>query len=95
MFVESQGTHSVGFQRQCTGSFGKLANCQNAVSSSVTSRDAHTPVDFELYMPRSWTDDDDNSDCAFTQLWTKPSRRQVVLGNLAPNQACGDATPSP
>lgn len=52
-----QGTHSVGVQRQYTGSAGKVANCQIAVSLSVATRDDHTPIDFELYMPRSWTDD--------------------------------------
>jgi SRSO17 transposase len=52
-----QGTHSVGVQRQYTGSAGKIANCQIAVSLSVATRDDHVPIDFELYMPRSWTDD--------------------------------------
>lgn len=53
-----QGAHSVGVQRQYTGSAGKITNCQIAVSLSVTTRDDHTPIDFSLYMPRSWTDDD-------------------------------------
>lgn len=52
-----QGTHSVGVQRQYSGSAGKIANCQVAVSLSVATRDDHAPIDFELYMPRSWTDD--------------------------------------
>lgn len=52
-----QGMHSVGVQRQYTGSAGKVTNCQIAVSLSVTTRDDHAPIDFELYMPRSWADD--------------------------------------
>ena len=52
-----QGTHSVGVQRQYTGSAGKVANCQIAVSLSVATHDDHAPIDFELYMPRTWTDD--------------------------------------
>ena len=52
-----QGTHSVGVQRQYTGSAGKVTNCQITVSLSVATRDDHAPIDFELYMPRSWTDD--------------------------------------
>lgn len=52
-----QGKHSVGVQRQYTGSAGKITNCQIAVSLSVATRDDHAPIDFELYMPRSWTDD--------------------------------------
>ena len=52
-----QGTHSVGVQRQYTGSAGKTANCQIGVSLSVATRTAHLPIDFELYLPRSWIDD--------------------------------------
>jgi SRSO17 transposase len=52
-----QGTHSVGVQRQYTGSAGKIANCQVGVSLSVATRSEHLPIDFELYLPTSWTDD--------------------------------------
>lgn len=52
-----QGTHSVGVQRQYTGSAGKTANCQVAVSLSVATQHAHLPIDFELYLPESWTSD--------------------------------------
>ncbi len=51
-----QGTHSVGVQRQYTGSAGKIANCQLGVSLSLATRSDHLPVDFELYLPTSWTD---------------------------------------
>src|SRR5258706_5399090 len=50
-----QGTHSVGVQRQYTGSVGKVANCQVAVSLSLATRTEHVPVDFGLYLPKSWT----------------------------------------
>jgi SRSO17 transposase len=52
-----QGTHSVGVQRQYTGSAGKITNCQVGVSLSVTTSSEHVPVDFELYLPHSWADD--------------------------------------
>jgi SRSO17 transposase len=52
-----QGRHSVGVQRQYTGSAGKIANCQIGVSLSVATRTEHAPIDFELYLPRSWTED--------------------------------------
>lgn len=52
-----QGTHSVGVQRQYTGSAGKVTNCQIGVSLSVATKSAHLPIDFELYLPPSWTDD--------------------------------------
>ena len=52
-----QGTHSVGVQRQYTGSAGKIANCQIGVSLVVATAHDHLPIDFELYLPISWTDD--------------------------------------
>src|SRR6266545_4716025 len=52
-----QGKHSVGVQRQYTGSAGKIANCQIAVSLSVATPSERLPIDFELYLPTSWTED--------------------------------------
>jgi SRSO17 transposase len=52
-----QGTHSVGVKRQYTGSAGKVTNCQVGVSLSVATPTNHLPIDFELYLPRDWTDD--------------------------------------
>lgn len=50
-----QGTHSVGVQRQYTGSAGKVTNCQLGVSLTVATRSEQVPVDFDLYLPKSWT----------------------------------------
>jgi SRSO17 transposase len=52
-----QGTHSVGVQRQYTGSAGKIANCQIGVSLTVATEHDQVPIDFELYLPHGWTDD--------------------------------------
>ncbi|WP_437527409.1 transposase [Sorangium sp. So ce726] len=49
--------HSVGVQRQYTGSAGKITNCQIGISLSVATRYHHVPVDFELYLPLSWSKD--------------------------------------
>jgi SRSO17 transposase len=51
-----QGKHSVGVQRQYTGSAGKTTNCQVGVSLSIATATEHVPVDFELYLPESWTE---------------------------------------
>lgn len=53
-----QGKHSVGVQRQYTGSAGKITNCQIGVSLSVATRTEHLPLDFELYLPESWANDE-------------------------------------
>ena len=52
-----QGKHSVGVQRQYTGSAGKVTNCQVGVSLTVATESEHLPIDFELYLPESWTND--------------------------------------
>jgi SRSO17 transposase len=52
-----QGKHSVGVQRQYTGSAGKITNCQLGVSLSLGTRTEQVPIDFELYLPKSWTED--------------------------------------
>jgi SRSO17 transposase len=52
-----QGRLSPGVQRQYTGSAGKIANCQIGVSLSVATATEQVPVDFELYLPESWTSD--------------------------------------
>jgi len=52
-----QGTHSVGVQRQYTGSAGKITNCQVGVCLALATRTEQLPVDFELYLPTSWSDD--------------------------------------
>jgi SRSO17 transposase len=51
-----QGTHSVGVQRQYTGTAGKVANCQTAPSLSIATRTEQLPIDFALYLPKSWTE---------------------------------------
>ena len=51
-----QGKHSVGVQRQYSGSAGKVANCQVGVSLSIATSSEHAPIDFELYLPECWTE---------------------------------------
>lgn len=52
-----QGKLSPGVQRQYTGSAGKIANCQIGVSLSVATATEQVPIDMELYVPKSWTED--------------------------------------
>jgi SRSO17 transposase len=52
-----QGSHSVGVQRQYTGSAGKVTNCQVGVSLTVATRTEQVPIDFALYLPEAWTGD--------------------------------------
>lgn len=52
-----QGSHSVGVQRQYSGTLGKVGNCQVAVSLTVATEHAHLPIDFALYLPEAWAND--------------------------------------
>ena len=51
-----QGKHSVGVQRQYSGTLGKTGNCQVGVSLSIATNGEHLPIDFELYLPLGWID---------------------------------------
>jgi SRSO17 transposase len=51
------GRHSVGVQRQYSGTLGKVANCQLGVSVHATSEQASCPLDRRLFVPQSWDDD--------------------------------------
>jgi len=53
-----QGKHSVGVQRQYTGSAGKITNCQIGVSLSLATPSRHLPIDFALYVPVDWASDE-------------------------------------
>jgi SRSO17 transposase len=55
--ILKQGTHSVGVQRQYTGSAGKITNCQIAVTVAVATATSHLPIDVALYVPECWTKD--------------------------------------
>lgn len=52
-----KGHKSVGVQRQYSGTAGRIENCQIGVFLSYASSHGHALLDRELYLPKSWTDD--------------------------------------
>ena len=82
-----QGKHSVGVQRQYTGSAGKITNCQIGVSLSVATRTEHAPIDFELYLPECWASDPERRKEAkipdHVQFKTKPELALDMLRRAA------------
>ena len=52
-----KGRKSVGVQRQYSGTAGRIENCQVGVFLSYASSRGHALLDRELYLPKSWTDD--------------------------------------
>ena len=52
-----KGIHSVGVQRQYSGTAGRIENSQVAVYLTYAAPRGHALIDRALYLPRSWTDD--------------------------------------
>ena len=55
--IPKQGKHSAGVARQYCGQLGKQANCQAAVSLSVSTGSASLPIAWRLYLPEVWCQD--------------------------------------
>jgi SRSO17 transposase len=51
------GNASVGVARQYSGTLGKVANCQVGVSIHAATDQASCPIDWRLFLPESWDDD--------------------------------------
>jgi SRSO17 transposase len=76
-----QGRHSVGVARQYSGTLGKRGNCQIGVSISYAAGKAAMPLDWALYLPKEWTDD--QARCARVGVPAKTSfqtKWQLALG---------------
>src|SRR5699024_4455071 len=59
-----KGRHTVGVQRQYTGTAGRIENAQVAVFATYATEAGHTLIDRELYLPRCWADDLDRRQAA-------------------------------
>jgi SRSO17 transposase len=72
-----KGVHSVGVQRQYTGTAGRIENAQVAVFLTYAARRGHALIDRALYLPRSWIEDPDRCAAAGipaqTGFATKPA----------------------
>ncbi|MGH3570096.1 MAG: IS701 family transposase [Pseudonocardia sp.] len=54
-----QGEHSVGVARQYTGTLGKVASCQVAVTLQYATATQVVALDARLYLPEGWAADSD------------------------------------
>lgn len=52
-----KGKHSVGVQRQYSGTLGRKDNCQIATSLHLASERGSVCIGMQLYLPESWTSD--------------------------------------
>jgi len=55
--VLKKGVHSVGVQRQYTGTAGRIENSQVAVFLAYASSAGRALIDRRIYLPSSWVDD--------------------------------------
>jgi SRSO17 transposase len=78
-----KGIHSVGVQRQYSGTAGRIENCQVAVYLTYATDLGHALIDRALYLPRSWTDDVARRAAAGvparTQFATKPALAKAMI----------------
>jgi SRSO17 transposase len=78
-----KGRHSVGVQRQYTGTAGRIENAQVAVFVTYSTTVGHTLIDREIYLPASWTGDPDRLTAAGvpegTVFATKPQLAARML----------------
>lgn len=78
-----KGTHTVGVQRQYTGTAGRIENSQVAVYLVYAGERGHAAVDRELYIPRTWTCDPDRCRAAGlgenTIFATKPKLARTMI----------------
>jgi SRSO17 transposase len=52
-----KGNHSVGVQRQYSGTLGRVDNCQVAVSLHLAGEHGSGMIGFRLFLPESWAGD--------------------------------------
>jgi SRSO17 transposase len=52
-----KGAHSVGVQRQYSGTAGRIENCQVGVFLGYAGRHGHALIDRALYLPEGWATD--------------------------------------
>lgn len=77
-----QGSHSVGVQRQYSGTVGKIANCQIATSLVVATRTEQLPIDFALYLPETWLTDARREEARIPWTLKFATKPELALGLL-------------
>jgi SRSO17 transposase len=82
-----KGHKSVGVQRQYSGTAGRIENCQVGVFLSYASSRGHVLLDRALYLPKSWTDNQERCreahvPCEVTFATTSELARRMLQRTL-------------
>jgi len=83
--------HSVGVQRQYSGTAGRIENSQVAVYLTYAAPRGHALIDRALYLPKSWTDDPGRCDDAGIpdeqrEFATKPTLAATLIDRVVEAQ---------
>jgi len=86
-----KGVHSVGVQRQYSGTAGRIENSQVAVYLTYAAPRGHALIDRALYLPKSWTDDPGRCDDAGIpdeqrEFATKPTLAATLIDRVVEAQ---------
>ena len=86
-----KGLHSVGVQRQYTGTAGRIENAQVAVYLTYATPRGHALIDRALYLPKSWTEDTERCDNAGIpdnerDFATKPTLARALIARAVQAQ---------
>ena len=77
-----KGIHTVGVQRQYTGTAGRIENAQVSVFLAYASRHGHTLIDRRIYLPESWTTDQQRRDQAGVPATTTFATRSQLADDM-------------
>jgi SRSO17 transposase len=86
-----KGTQSVGVARQYAGVVGKVDNCQVGVYVSLVWHRRTTLINTRLYLPESWTEDDERCEKAGIpeNARVQKTKQQLALDMLRADMAAG------
>jgi SRSO17 transposase len=95
-----KGRFSVGVARQYSGTLGRVDNCQIGVSINAASDEASCPLDWRVFLPEAWDDDDERrakahvpDEVRHREKWRLALDMLDELGEwgLVPPLVCADA----
>jgi SRSO17 transposase len=95
-----KGRWSVGVGRQYSGTLGRVDNCQVGVSVNAATDEASCPLDWRIFLPKDWDDDEERRRAAHVpdevrhrEKWRLALDMLDELGGwgLRPGLVCADA----
>ena len=89
-----KGVHSVGVQRQYTGTAGRIENSQVAVFLTYAAPRGHALIDRALYLPRSWAEAPDRCEAAGIPSKKRGFATKPALGRALIDRAVAADVPA-